>query len=41
MITAFVPRRILEDTEHFFAVEEETGEPEDVAAEPRVAPEPA
>jgi amino acid transporter len=32
IVTALVPRRILEGTEHFFAVEEETGEPEDVAA---------
>jgi amino acid transporter len=41
VVTAFVPRRMLADTEHFFAVEEETGEPEDEAAVPRVAPEPA
>src|ERR671930_2339701 len=39
VVTAFVPRRMLADTEHFFAVEEETGEPEDAAAAPRVAPE--
>ena len=41
LVTAFVPRRVLSDAEHFFAVEEETGEPEEVAVEPRVAPEPA
>jgi amino acid transporter len=41
VITAFVPRRILADTEHFFAVEEETGEPEDAAVAGQVAPEPA
>jgi amino acid transporter len=31
LLTAVVPRRILENTERFFAVEETTGEPEGVA----------
>jgi hypothetical protein len=28
ILTAVIPRRILANTEHFFGVEEETGEPE-------------
>jgi amino acid transporter len=34
LVTALVPRRILADTERFFAVEEETGEPEGVPVAP-------
>jgi amino acid transporter len=41
LVTAFVPKRILVDTEHFFAVEEATGEPEEPALAPRTAPLPA
>ena len=38
IVTALVPRRILSDTEHFFAVEETTGEPEETAEAPPRAP---
>jgi amino acid transporter len=41
VVTAFVPKRVLEDTEHFFAVEEETGEAEDSALAPTAPPLPA
>jgi amino acid transporter len=41
VVTTLVPRRVLEDTEHFFAVEEETGEAEDTAFAPTTRSLPA
>ena len=41
IVTALVPKRVLADTEHFFAVEEETGEAEDTGFAPTTRPLPA